>query len=425
MLPQFSEDKKNVLFMPSWYPTKENPINGSFFKEQTNVLTSNFNIVVLHYTSRFFSPLKYFIFTLFRREKITILYTVEETKVPEITVYFPIVSNNSFMGKVLQKCKILPKINKRNIKKSHIVLKRNLIEKIDFTPNLLYAVTAQVNAKEASSIAHYFNIPYVVAEHCPFPLPQTAISTETKEAIENANCIISISRDKTRQMLIQGLKFESELVGNMVDENLFTLPQKKDDRIFTILIVAANNFYKDYPTFFKTMRYLKKICNKPFKILIVGFNPVAEKTIWNEGEDKFRKMIAEYGLLDISELVPKAARSEMPTYYHKADVFVMTSIQEGFPVSCLEATCCGLPVYSTRCGGVEDFIDDENGKLVNIQDYEKLAINLNDLIEGRISYNAEHIRKKTVENYGKKAFLNKVSKIFDRTIEEYGKKNNK
>ena len=63
-------------------------------------------------------------------------------------------------------------------------------------------------------------------------------------------------------MLIQGLKFESELVGNMVDENLFTLPQKKDDRIFTILIVAANNFYKDYPTFFKTMRYLKKIYDK-------------------------------------------------------------------------------------------------------------------------------------------------------------------
>ena len=37
---------KNILMIPSWYPTKTNPINGSFFREQALALASDFNFDV-------------------------------------------------------------------------------------------------------------------------------------------------------------------------------------------------------------------------------------------------------------------------------------------------------------------------------------------------------------------------------------------
>ncbi len=404
---------RTILFMPSWYPTKENPLSGSFFKEQAECLASSYSIVLLHYTKVYFTikSMCYHMFRMLRMftNRSSIILTKEDAFLSVTCQIFLFGSQ-----------KIFNSINQRITRCFNERIK-NILERNNLNVNVLYAVTAQVNSIDAMHIASCLKVPYVVAEHCPFPLPQTAISNETKNAIENADCVISISRDKTRQMLIQGLDINPELIGNMVDEDIFTLPIEKQHKEFTILIVAANNFYKDYTTFFKAMKRLKEICTIPFKILIVGFSPV-EISIWNAGEDEFKRLVKNYDLFDICELIPKASRAEMPNYYHRADVFVMTSIQEGFPVSSLEATSCGLPVYATRCGGVEDFVDDENGRIVNIQDFGTMADNLKDLLERNVSYDANLIRKKTVEQYGKKAFLSKMTAIFNRTIDEYNEK---
>ena len=49
-----------------------------------------------------------------------------------------------------------------------------------------------------------------------------------------------------------------------------------------------------------------------------------------------------------------------------SDIFVMPSIYEGFPISCLEAACCGIPAVVYNVEGLRDIVKDgENGILVD------------------------------------------------------------
>lgn len=41
--------RSTILMLPTWYPTKENPINGVFFREQAIAMQKDFNFVVATY----------------------------------------------------------------------------------------------------------------------------------------------------------------------------------------------------------------------------------------------------------------------------------------------------------------------------------------------------------------------------------------
>lgn len=76
--------------------------------------------------------------------------------------------------------------------------------------------------------------------------------------------------------------------------------------------------------------------------------------------------------VDFRGAVPPAEVSE---YYRRAGVVVLPSVKgEGMPNVVLEAMACGLPVVTTRSGGLPSVIDDkETGFFVPMADAEALA----------------------------------------------------
>lgn len=65
-----------------------------------------------------------------------------------------------------------------------------------------------------------------------------------------------------------------------------------------------------------------------------------------------------------------------------AEIFVMTSDYEGMSNALIEAMVLGVPVISTRVSGAVDIIrDGENGRLVDVRDYEGLKTALSEWIE--------------------------------------------
>ena len=52
------------------------------------------------------------------------------------------------------------------------------------------------------------------------------------------------------------------------------------------------------------------------------------------------------------------AQRDLPAIYREADAFVLPTAYETFSLVCMEAMACGLPVFATAVGGIEDYLRD-------------------------------------------------------------------
>ena len=73
--------------------------------------------------------------------------------------------------------------------------------------------------------------------------------------------------------------------------------------------------------------------------------------------------------LRVAEAVRMEGHTDPRPWYRAADVLVLPSSQEGFPLVCVEAMLCGLPLVRTRSGGASEQIEDgRNGYVVDTDD---------------------------------------------------------
>jgi glycosyltransferase involved in cell wall biosynthesis len=71
----------------------------------------------------------------------------------------------------------------------------------------------------------------------------------------------------------------------------------------------------------------------------------------------------------------------------------MFSRFENLPCVVLEALCCGLPVISSRVGGIEEVINSANGILVPPNDVQGLKASMKKMIDMYPQFDREAIAK--------------------------------
>ncbi len=104
---------------------------------------------------------------------------------------------------------------------------------------------------------------------------------------------------------------------------------------------------KDVKTFIKACKYVaERYENVEFMIL----GPT------DEDEDYFKECVELVKLLNLGEKLTFFGKVDVRQYYPILDVFVLTSISEGQPLTILEAMAVGVPSVSTRVGACEELI---------------------------------------------------------------------
>ena len=88
--------------------------------------------------------------------------------------------------------------------------------------------------------------------------------------------------------------------------------------------------------------------------------------------------------------------SDLSAWYRRADCVVLPSEQEALPMCLIEAAAWGLPVVSTRVGGIPEIVrDEETGLLVSPGDESALRAAIERLREPRLRYTlGRHARER-------------------------------
>jgi D-inositol-3-phosphate glycosyltransferase len=113
----------------------------------------------------------------------------------------------------------------------------------------------------------------------------------------------------------------------------------------------------------------------PFKVLIVGGRPSDEPDDPEARElRRLHRLAVQLGIESRVQWVGAVEQTELPRYYHAADVTVVPSTYESFGLVALESMACGTPVVAARVGGLVATVQDGiTGYLVSGRDPKDYA----------------------------------------------------
>jgi glycosyltransferase involved in cell wall biosynthesis len=100
----------------------------------------------------------------------------------------------------------------------------------------------------------------------------------------------------------------------------------------------------------------------PVRLAVVGDGPL---------RSGLERLAHEVGVAEVTRFM--GYRSDMASVAAASDLAVLTSANEGTPVSLIEAAAAGRPAVATAVGGVPDVVTDGTGILVQDGDVEALA----------------------------------------------------
>lgn len=378
----------NILIIPSWYSTDSNPTNGSFFREQAMALKeAGHNVIVAFVEVRLASR------NLFS----------EKTEVKD--------DNGIKTYRIIQ-----GKIPKTGNLGTAIAFRRGLIKIINNLYNrenidIVHLHSCIWGGIGAVSVSRKLNIPLVVTEHSSYYSRYRVKMIEKlilKYSFKSANKVISVSN--SLREIISKYKSDIEVIPNMVD----------CDKVLSI-INKKNNLGEEGQFTFLSLCYLKK--NKGIDILIRAFSTYfigkeVKLIIAGDGPERenLENLSKELGILEQVEFKGALNRDEVYKVMSNCNIFVLPSRFETFGVVLIEALANGKPVISTRNGGANDIVTDENGILVDIDDIEGLGKAMVDLKLNYNKYNEEEIRNSCINKYSKKIITRQLEKVYSELI---------
>nr|WP_243280115.1 glycosyltransferase [Clostridium tertium] len=376
------------MIIPSWYATNSNPTNGSFFREQAMALKeAGHNVIVAFVEVRLASR------DLFS-EKVDIkddngikTYRIIQEKIPKTGNIGTAIAFRRGLIKIIKNL-----YNRENIDIVH----------------LHSCIWGGIGAVSAS---RKLNIPLVITEHSSYYSRYRVKMIEKlilRYSFKSANKVISVSN--SLREIISKYKSNIEVIPNMVD----------CDKVLSI-INKKNNLGEEGQFTFLSLCYLKK--NKGIDILIRAFSTYfrgkeVKLIIAGDGPERenLENLSKELGILEQVEFKGALNRDEVYKVMSNCNIFVLPSRFETFGVVLIEALANGKPVISTRNGGANDIVTDENGILVDIDDIEGLGKAMVDLKLNYNKYNEEEIRNSCINKYSKKIITRQLEKVYSELI---------
>jgi glycosyltransferase involved in cell wall biosynthesis len=288
----------------------------------------------------------------------------------------------------------------------------------DFQPDIVHTHSAKpgaVGRLAASSL----NIPAIVHTyhghvfHSYFGKLKTKIIINTERFLaKKSHALIAISdqqkneltedfhiADKAKFKVIP-LGFELKKFSENQDEKRKKFREEfnlEDDEI-AIGIIGRLVPVKNHSLFLEGINYLLSKTSKKIKAFIIGDG---ETRLALENRAGQLNIPFSYDHNPNASLIFTSWRNDIDVINAGLDIIALTSLNEGTPVSLIEAQAANKPIVSTRVGGIGDIVlENETALLSDINDITSFRENLLKLVENdelRNRFNkrgADHVQKK-------------------------------
>ena len=375
--------KNKILFISSWFPNKLEPTNGNFVQRHAEAAALYNTVEILHAIGDF-SQNEIFLFDdkIINGLRILIVY-YKNTHNPLL----------NFARRMSAYKKGFAKLSK---------------------PDLVHANILQNSMLFAVFLKKIHKIPFVISEHW---------SALQKEAYQNTSLnikyfarkigneaaqILPVSENLKNGLMYLGINANYKVIPNVVDTNLFQ-PKTSDNLVFSFLhvsnLIPLKNAEKILLVSIKLLENGYK-----FKIKIGGDGTDLQienlRTIANNS--KFSNEIEIFGMQTLPQVADKMKN---------ADCFILFSDNENQPCVIAESFASGIPVISTKVGGISEYFPENFGILID-KPKPKLLENamIQILSTKKTSEEREEIVNFAKNNFSKEIIGSRFTEIYNQIL---------
>lgn len=329
-------ERKNILFISSWFPNKVEPSNGNFVQRHAEAVSLKHHVEVLHSIGDFNQKEKY----LFDDQIINGIRT--------LIVYYRN-SNNPLQNFY------------RRMKGYQLGFSR--MKK----PDLVHANVLHNSMLFAVYLKKKFKIPFVVTEHW------TAFQANSSDSIglfgnkiakyigNNASMLFPVCDRLRKGLYLLGIKTPAQVVPNVVNTDVFKI-RKSENTVKKFLHISSLTYMKNIPS----------ILNVFLKIHKRGYN--FELSLGGNGDLKpIQEFISKHKLDHKIKYFGAISHSEVAQKMSEHDAFVLFSKYENQPCVISESMSVGLYIFSSDVGGISEFFPENFGILIENDNEEELC----------------------------------------------------
>ncbi len=357
-----------ILFLPSWYPTIENPSHGIFIQNHAKALAQFTPVIVVYAYSTNSKPDKEIqVNTNGNLIELILPYQKTNISFPFLKQYLQF-GNYHLAYKTLLHYLIQKKI-KINAIQVNVVFPASII---------------------LSLFKNHFKVKHTIVEHWSGYLPEdgnykgTVLKHYTKQCFKTAKKIWYISEKQKQSLLHHNLTGNFELLYNAIETNIFK-PSAQTKNL-TVTFLHVSSLVEREKNLTGTFKALKKLQDKNFKfeLVIIGGDTNSievTKVLQNK--------------IGLENVIYKGHQSQetINQYMNTGHALLLFSYFEGMPVVVLEALACGLPVFGSNVGQLPEIINNDFGRLSEKNNVEDFTSLLENFIQEKYKFYPEKMRQ--------------------------------
>ncbi len=235
----------------------------------------------------------------------------------------------------------------------------------------IHAHFADKNFLYANILSDWTNIPFGVTTH-RYDLLEDLISSRLLNKLYNKSKIIVTISKFNQELMVKKYGIPSNKISIVhcgIRLNQFT-PSKSNNRanqIINLINIGRLVHVKGQKILIEALNLCKKK-GVMFNLRIIGEGPL---------HAQLSALTSRFDLTNSVQLVGSQSQEQIIKELDNADAYIMPSLSEGIPVSCMEAMAMELPVIATRITGLSELIEDHiSGVLIEPNNVNALADSL-------------------------------------------------